>query len=159
MRWSGAVNFHRMQMSLLMSVWFIFGDDWNDVPCKSLFWYLTMMYFLWNRGPWIRVFIHAYSLLLERYFWSSLTRVLNQFRNKKYPCKGSCKRKSYETICENIVSWYQTLVSSLPQEAVFPRRRPKAHFMTGRTGSPVITSLPEIKKVIYMARHFNHRRK
>ena len=29
-----------------------------------------------------RVFIHAYSLLLERYLWSSLTRVLNQFSNK-----------------------------------------------------------------------------
>ena len=54
-------------------------------------------------------------------------------RYKKYPCK----RKSYETICENIVSRYQTLVSSLPREAVFRHRRPKAHFMTGRTGSPV----------------------
>ena len=61
-----------------------------------------------------------------------------QTRYKKYPCKGSCKRNSYETICKNIVSRYQTLVSSLPREAVFRRRRPKAHFMTGRTGSPVI---------------------
>ena len=60
-----------------------------------------------------------------------------QTRYKKYPCKGSCKRKSYETICVNIVSRYQNLVSSLPREAVFRRRRPKAHFMTGRTGSPV----------------------
>ena len=56
---------------------------------------------------------------------------------QKYPCKGSCKRKSYETICENTVSRYQNLVSSLPREAVFRRRQPKAHFMTGRTGSPV----------------------
>ncbi|CAH3183147.1 unnamed protein product, partial [Porites lobata] len=32
-----------------------------------------------------------------------------QTRYKKYPCKGSCKRKPYETICENIVSTYQTL--------------------------------------------------
>ena len=31
----------------------------------------------------------------------------------KYPCKGSCKKKSYETISENIVSRYQTVVSSL----------------------------------------------
>ena len=29
-----------------------------------------------------RVFVHAYSLLPERYFWSLLTGVLNQFRNK-----------------------------------------------------------------------------
>ena len=67
-----------------------------------------------------------------------------QTRYKKYPCKGSCKRKSYETICENIVSRYQTVVSSLPREAVFRRRRPKAHFMTGRTGSPVIKYKPII---------------
>ena len=32
---------------------------------------------------------------------------------KRILCKGPCKGKSYETICENIVSWYQTLVSSL----------------------------------------------
>ena len=52
-------------------------------------------------------------------------------RYKKYPCKGSCKRKSYETICENIVSRYQTLVSSLPRMTVFRHRRPKTEFMTG----------------------------
>ena len=59
-----------------------------------------------------------------------------QTRYKKYPCKGSCKRKPYETICENIVSRYQTLLSSLPREAVFRRRRPKAHFMTGLHRQP-----------------------
>ena len=51
-------------------------------------------------------------------------------RYKKYSCKG----KSYETICENIVSRYQTLVSSLPWEAVFLHRRPKTEFMTGSHG-------------------------
>ena len=35
-------------------------------------------------------------------------------RYKKYSCKSPCKGKSYETICENIVSRYKTLVSSLP---------------------------------------------
>ena len=60
-----------------------------------------------------------------------------QTRYKKYPCKGSCKRNSYETICGNIVSRYQTLVPSLPWETTFWHRRPKAHFMTGCTGSPV----------------------
>ena len=34
---------------------------------------------------------------------------------KKYSCKG----KSFETTCENIVSRYQTLVSSLPRETTF----------------------------------------
>ena len=59
-----------------------------------------------------------------------------QTRYKKYPCKGSCKRKSYETICENIVSQYQTLVSSLPRETTFRHGRPKAHFMTGPHRQP-----------------------
>ena len=57
-------------------------------------------------------------------------------RYKKYPCKGSCKRKSYETICENIVSRYQTLVSSLPRMTVFRHRRPKTEFMTGPRRQP-----------------------
>ena len=51
-------------------------------------------------------------------------------RNKKYSCKGPCKEKSCETIFENIVSRYQTLVSSLPREAVFLHRRPKTEFIT-----------------------------
>ena len=42
--WSGVVNFHCMQMSLVLSVLFIFGDDRNDVPCSShFFWSLAMM--------------------------------------------------------------------------------------------------------------------
>ena len=35
--WSGVVNFHCMQMTLVLSVWFIFRDDRNDVPCSSRF--------------------------------------------------------------------------------------------------------------------------
>ena len=53
-----------------------------------------------------------------------------------YPCKAPCKGNSYETICENIVSWYQTLVSSLPRETTFRHRRRKAHFMTGPHRQP-----------------------
>ena len=33
--WPGVVNFHCMQMSLVMSMQIIFGDDWNDVPHSS----------------------------------------------------------------------------------------------------------------------------
>ena len=66
-------------------------------------------------------------------------------------CKGPCKGKSYETICENIVSRYQTLVSSLPREAVFLHRRPKTEFMTGLAGSPVtwqvISIIAEINRM------------
>ena len=53
-------------------------------------------------------------------------------RYKMYSCKGPCKGKSYETICENIVSQYQTLVSSLPRGTVFLHRRPKTEFITGQ---------------------------
>ena len=35
------------------------GDDWNDVPCKSLFLYLAMMLFLWNWGSWIFVYLYT----------------------------------------------------------------------------------------------------
>ena len=27
-------DFHCMQMSLVISMWFIFGDDWNEAPCS-----------------------------------------------------------------------------------------------------------------------------
>ena len=43
---SGVVNFHcspRMQMSLVMSVRFILGNDLNDVPCSSHSCSLAMM--------------------------------------------------------------------------------------------------------------------
>ena len=52
-------------------------------------------------------------------------------RYKKYSCKGPWKGKSYETCCENIVSRYQTLVSSLPRQTVFLHRRPKTKFTNG----------------------------
>jgi len=35
--WLGVVNSHCMQMSLALSVRFIFGNDRNDVPCSSHF--------------------------------------------------------------------------------------------------------------------------
>ena len=33
--WSGVVNFHCMQMTLVLSVWFIFSEDRNDMPFSS----------------------------------------------------------------------------------------------------------------------------
>ena len=54
-----------------------------------------------------------------------------EMRYKKYSRRCPCKEKSYETICENIVSRYQILVSSLPRGAVFLHRRPKTEFITG----------------------------
>ena len=68
---------------LVMSMRFIFGDDWNDVPCKSFFFISgNDVISLESRPLNFRVFIHAFSLRPQTYFRSSLTRVLNQFRNK-----------------------------------------------------------------------------
>ena len=51
--WEGVINFHcSIQMSLVMSVCFFLGDDWNDAPCSSPFFYLTMTWFLLNQDPW-----------------------------------------------------------------------------------------------------------
>ena len=63
---SGVVSCHRILMSLVMSMWFIFRNDWNDVPCSSCFCSMAMMLFLLNRGPW--------------FSWIYI-RVLNQFRH------------------------------------------------------------------------------
>ena len=76
-----------------------------------------------------------------------------QTRYKKYPCKGSCKRNWYETICENIVSRYQTLVPSLSRGTTFWHGRRKAHFMTGRTGSPVTRPWPLMLCARYVKCH------
>ena len=58
-----------------MSMPFIFGDDRNKVPCKSLFWSLATMSFLWNRGPWIFVYLYTRKACDRGpYFRSSLGR-------------------------------------------------------------------------------------
>ena len=41
--WSGVVNFHCMQMSLVISMRFYFGDDGNDAPFSSRFCSLAMI--------------------------------------------------------------------------------------------------------------------
>ena len=78
-------------------------------------------------------------------------------RYKKYPCKGPCKgpckRKSYETICENVVSWYQTLVFSLPRKTIFWHPRPKTEFMTGPYRQP--SNQPYKIRKIHKLLHFH----
>ena len=41
-----------MQMRLVMSMWFIFGDDLGDEPSWSRFSYLAVMQFSPNQGSW-----------------------------------------------------------------------------------------------------------
>ena len=68
---------------LVMCMQFIFGDDWNDVSCKSLFWSPAMpVISLESRPLKFRVFRHEYSLQAQTYFWSLLTHVLSQSRSK-----------------------------------------------------------------------------
>ena len=84
------VNFHCMEKGLVMSMRFVFSNDWNDVPCKSLFFISGNDVISLESRPlnFHVIFIQAYSLGPQTYFRSSLTHVLNQFRNKikrKYP--------------------------------------------------------------------------
>ena len=80
----GDVNLHGMQMYLVMSMWFIFGDDWNDMPCKTLFLCLgDDVIVLESRLLNFRVFIHACNLRPQTYFRSSLTRVRKQLIQKQ----------------------------------------------------------------------------
>ena len=58
-------------MNLLMSLRFIFDDDWNDVPCSH-----HNVICLQSRPLNFRVIIHAYSLLPQTYLRSSLARYL-----------------------------------------------------------------------------------
>ena len=58
-----AIFFRPFRLSLAPTIcpWVsgdVFGDDWNDVLLKSLFWSLAMMLFLRNRGPWIFVYLY-----------------------------------------------------------------------------------------------------
>ena len=57
-------------------------------------------------------------------------------RYKKYSCKGN----SYETICENIVSRYQTLVPSFLREVVFLHRRERTLAKTSNATAPLTFS-------------------
>ena len=46
-------DFHCTQMRLVMSTWFIFGDDLSDKPSWSRLGFLVMMQFSPNQGPWV----------------------------------------------------------------------------------------------------------
>ena len=80
----GCCNLSLYTNGLVMSMRFIFGDDWNDCYVNHFFdlWQWSLL-FLSNRGPWI--FVYLYTRIAcdrRRYFRSSLKRILNPFRNK-----------------------------------------------------------------------------
>ena len=59
--WSGVIfNFHCTQMSLVVNMPFIFGDDWNDTPCSSQncdprSWYFTIQLHYINFFVYIKI--------------------------------------------------------------------------------------------------------
>ena len=59
--WSGVVNFHCMQMSLVISMRFYFGDDGNDAPFHHVFALWQWSNFSRIEVLDFRVFVHAYS--------------------------------------------------------------------------------------------------
>ena len=73
-----------MQMSLVKSMRFIFGEDQKDVSCKFTFSIPGHdVIALELRLLTYRVFIHTYSLLPERYFYLSTKRVTGVTRGKR----------------------------------------------------------------------------
>ena len=79
--WSGVVNFHCMQMGLVMSIIIYYFRRWLKWCAMKITLVISGndIIFLESRLLNFRLFIHAYSLRPQRYFRSSLTRVLNQF--------------------------------------------------------------------------------
>ena len=54
--WWDVVNFPCMQMSLVMSLRFIFGDDWNDAPRSPRFFFNVISL---ESRPLIFVYLHT----------------------------------------------------------------------------------------------------
>ena len=75
--WMGVVNFYCMQMSLVMSMQFIFADEWNDVPCSH--------HELESRPFNFSVIIHVYSLQQQLYLWWIQKQIVKYDIKSKYP--------------------------------------------------------------------------
>ena len=58
--WSGVVNLHCMQMTLVLCVCFIFGDDRNDVPYSSRFFALWQWYVISLESRSL-IFMYSYT--------------------------------------------------------------------------------------------------
>ena len=185
---------------LVMSMRFTFGDDWDDVLCKSLFWSLAMMLFLWNRGPWI--FVYSYTRIacdrktlfpvVANTRTKSIQKQIKSIdvdkvgSNKKaltaasYPACFEIRWRNEEVINSTrnminsliisyfinvdtfylLLNWFSTCVSD--DQRYLSRSRLYACINTRKfkgVDSKEITSLPDIKKMIYVALHFDHRRK
>ena len=70
-------DFHCMQMRLVMSMWFIFGDDLSDKPSWSRFGFLAMMQFSPNQDHWVSC-IH--TLVLKSKYPEELSTIDNVVR-------------------------------------------------------------------------------
>ena len=66
-------DFHFMQMQRVMSMWFIFRDNWSDPPSWTCFGFLAMMKFSPNQGPWF-LCMHI-CVLKSKYPGEYLTKI------------------------------------------------------------------------------------
>ena len=74
------VNFHGMEMSLVMSMRFIFGDDWNDAPCSH------HVFHLWQCCNFSRIealesFLYDCLISIFEFSVVALTNVNNDVNN------------------------------------------------------------------------------
>ena len=69
-------DFHVTQMQRVMSMWFIFRDNWSYLPSWTCFGFLAMMKFSPNQGPWFSC-LHI-RVLKSKYSGEYLTKI--QFR-------------------------------------------------------------------------------
>ena len=143
---SGSSDIHR-QLSCLphwvqqLTIKQVFSHSvvnwWNTLLINSayelLMYYIDRQFSLWvhETTPAFQTW-RSQSSFSVNLPWTVCGFVCNVNMYKKYWCKSPCKGKSYETICANIVSRYQTLVSSLPRGTVFLHRRSKTEFITGQ---------------------------
>ena len=67
-------DFHFMQMQLMMSIWFIFRDDWNDLPSWPRFGVLAMIKLSPNQGPWFSCI--RMHVLGSKYYKEDSTEIL-----------------------------------------------------------------------------------
>ena len=77
------VNFHCMQMSLVMSIWFIFGDDWNGVPCSH------HVFCLWQRSNY-------FGVAQIRLFWFKVAICTHTCEHKQAK-RRECLRRAVST--------------------------------------------------------------
>ena len=88
--WWGVVNFHCMQMTLVLSVRFIFGDDRNDVPRSSRFLFSGNDVISLESRPLIFVYLYTCTQSIQK-------QIVKYDIKSKYPEEYSTIDKASKT--------------------------------------------------------------